>query len=166
MKIALVAQERNSSIVMDSCSKLSIPKPRVQVIIGVIVNATNEVLMTQRAASLHQGGLWEFPGGKIELNESHEKALQRELFEEIGIDVKKSESLIILEYEYSDKLVCLHVYRVLHYLGTPAICENQLDLKWVALSSWTVDTYPLPVPNLAIMKMLQLGENPLTKLIT
>lgn len=136
-------------------SQHMIMRSTIQVVVGVLVNSFNEVLMTRRAASLHQGGLWEFPGGKIESDESIETALKRELYEEIGIEVQQSAPLMTLKHEYSDKTVCLHIYRVLDFLGTPVIRENQLDLKWIALSSWTADTYPVPVPNLAIMKMLQ-----------
>lgn len=152
MKIVLVVLGKSSSIVMDNCNRKV-----VHVVVGVLINSLNEVLMTRRAVSLHQGGLWEFPGGKIESNESIKAALQRELHEEIGIDIQQSKLLTTLEHHYPDKSVHLHVYQVLQYQGALVIRENQLDLRWIALSSWTADTYPLPEANFAIMRILQQG---------
>ena len=60
---------------------------RVHVAVGVIVNEQRQVLLTRRHNDAHQGGLWEFPGGKVEAGESVVDALARELAEELGISV-------------------------------------------------------------------------------
>lgn len=126
----------------------------VQVAVGVIINASNEVLMTQRDLSLHQGGLWEFPGGKLEPNESIQEALSRELKEEININVQSAEPLKVIEHNYPDKSVQLHVYLIRKYTGTPEICDGQLDLKWISLNEWNNDLFPVPASNLEIMSFI------------
>ena len=60
----------------------------VQVVVGIVINAAGAVLITRRPDHVHQGGLWEFPGGKVENGEALESALHRELHEELGITVQ------------------------------------------------------------------------------
>lgn len=126
----------------------------IQVAVGVIINTSQEVLMTQRALSLHQGGLWEFPGGKVEPNESIQEALIREFKEEINVNVQSMEPLIVIEHHYPEKSVQLNVYLITQYTGSPKICDGQLDLKWIPLHSWSNELFPVPVSNLQIMKIL------------
>lgn len=130
---------------------------KIEVAVGVLIHFKNffpEVLMTQRALSLHQGGLWEFPGGKVETGETFEEALKRELREEIAIEIQSCESLISIEHHYPDKHVQLHTYCITQYSGEPKICDGQLDLKWVSLKEWTPYCYPLPAANRGIMDVL------------
>lgn len=151
MNPALVVQEKNSNIVM---ANFSDSLKRVDVAVGIIINSSFEVLMAQRALSLHQGGLWEFPGGKIEPDETIEDALKRELREEISINIYSFEPLISMEHHYPDKHVCLHTYKITAYSGEPKICDGQLDLKWISLKSWNIKNYPLPAANIKIMQTL------------
>ena len=67
---------------------MSIHHPLVHVAVGVILVEADQVLISKRHAHLHQGGLWEFPGGKIDQAENAAVALARELHEELGIIVK------------------------------------------------------------------------------
>lgn len=130
---------------------------KIEVAVGVVIHFKNsfpEVLMTQRALSLHQGGLWEFPGGKVEIGETIEEALKRELLEEIDIEIQSCEPLISIEHHYPDKYVQLHTFCITQYLGEPKICDGQLDLKWVSLKEWTSYDYPLPAANIKIMDAL------------
>lgn len=127
----------------------------IQVAVGVIVNASNEVLMTQRALSLHQGGLWEFPGGKVEPQESIQEALIREFKEEINIDVQSATSFITIKHTFHpQKSVELHVYRINEYTGIPQLCDGQLNLKWISLHAWNNDLFPVPASNLQIIETL------------
>jgi mutator protein MutT len=69
------------------------------------------LLITQRYPQAHQGGLWEFPGGKREPNESFERCLARELQEELGIDVEVQELFEEITHAYPEKTVLLRFYR-------------------------------------------------------
>lgn len=102
----------------------------VHVAVGVIYDARGQILLARRAAHQHQGGLWEFPGGKIELGETPEEGLIRELYEELGIAIRRCEPLIQIPYHYPDKSVVLHVWRVSEFQGEPQGREGQ-PLLWV-----------------------------------
>src|SRR5579872_2671749 len=82
----------------------SAPK-RVHVAVGVISDGADRILISKRAEHLHQGGLWEFPGGKVEANETVQDALRRELFEELAIEITAQQPLITIAHDYSDKSV-------------------------------------------------------------
>jgi len=102
---------------------------RIEVAVGVIRNGRN-VLVGQRLVKDLYFEKWEFPGGKLESGESAETALKRELLEELNIQVTKATPLILLEHDYPDRQVRLHVYEVTHYEGEPIGKEGQ-QIKWV-----------------------------------
>ena len=103
----------------------------IKVAVAIITNNEQQVLITQRPLNVPQGGLWEFPGGKLETGESPEHALIREIKEEIGIEVKKCTFLGEIEHQYPGKLVHLMVFHVSDFSGTASCLEGQLDLKWI-----------------------------------
>jgi len=80
---------------------------------------------------LHQGGLWEFPGGKLEPGESAEQALFRELKEELDITANAATPLITIRHSYPDRHVQLNVFLVENFSGLAKGCQGQ-PLKWVA----------------------------------
>ncbi len=102
----------------------------VQVAVGIIENNEQSILVTKRAKKSHQGGLWEFPGGKCENNESVYEALRRELKEELGIGVLSAYPLIKIEHDYGDRKVLLDVWRISKYSGS-AIGLEQQPIRWV-----------------------------------
>ncbi len=102
----------------------------LQVAVGVIKNAEGRILISLRDPSLHQGGLWEFPGGKIESGETPALALARELKEELAITVLTATPLITVKHQYPDLAVQLHVFLVSHFSGIAIGCEGQA-VKWV-----------------------------------
>ena len=127
----------------------------LDVAVGVITNLVGDVLISRRAHHVHQGGLWEFPGGKLERNENTFQALRRELQEELGIYITKAHPLITIIHDYGDKKVCLHVLHVDAYEGAPAGLEQQ-PVKWV--SSSNLSHYTFPDANQPIIKALSLPE--------
>jgi 8-oxo-dGTP diphosphatase len=122
----------------------------VEVAVGVIKRA-NQIYISKRADSLHQGGLWEFPGGKKEVGETIEQALCRELKEEVAIDVVHQQALMIIEHDYGDKKVRLDVRIVEQFNGEPSPQENQLAC-WVNIDN--LADYLFPQANLAIIEKL------------
>jgi len=108
---------------------------------GVILDPSGDILIARRAGHLHQGGLWEFPGGKLELGETPRQALERELFEELAIRVEEASPLITLTHDYSDRRVCLHVWRVERFSGTPRGMQDQ-PIAWVPKSSLADFSFP------------------------
>lgn len=122
---------------------------RVEVAAGVIYNPQGQILIAKRAVNQHQGGLWEFPGGKIEAAESAQQALARELHEELAIDVTASEPLIRIEHEYSDKAVVLDVWCVTAFNGVARGVEGQ-PLEWVLPSE--LKNYDFPAANEPIIE--------------
>lgn len=101
----------------------------VSVAVGILQDAQGRVLVSRRAAAAHQGGLWEFPGGKVEPSETTEAALAREFREELGVEVLASEDLMVVEHDYGDKQVCLKVRRVTQWRGEARGLEGQ-PLAW------------------------------------
>ncbi|MEX0617434.1 MAG: Nudix family hydrolase [Pseudohongiellaceae bacterium] len=127
----------------------------VHVAVGVIYNGERQVLVARRHRTVHQGNLWEFPGGKVEDGESVVEALRRELREELGIDVVAYCPLKKIAFQYPDKAVLLDVYTVMSYTGTPVGREGQ-PLAWRQPGELAEQDFP--PANQPIIKLLQLPE--------
>ncbi len=124
----------------------------VHVAVGVILDAQGKVLLSRRHVDSHQGGLWEFPGGKLEGGEKLTEALARELDEELGIQPQRTEPLIEVRHDYGDKQVLLDTWLVLDFSGEPRGREQQ-PLAWVAADD--LGDYAFPAANLPIVEALQ-----------
>jgi 8-oxo-dGTP diphosphatase len=101
------------------------------VAVGVVLDEAGKVLITRRASDSHQGGLWEFPGGKVEPGESLATALARELREELGIEIGRTSPLLEIRHDYGDKCVLLDVHVVWTFSGEALGLEDQ-PLVWIA----------------------------------
>ena len=124
----------------------------VHVAVGVILKG-QQVFLTQRLKEAHQGGKWEFPGGKVEAEETVTQALARELKEEVAIDVLTCQPLIIIEHDYGDKKVLLEVFVVDNFLHEPNAQEGQQQ-GWFSLNELSALNFP--EANTAIIKALLL----------
>ena len=121
------------------------------VAVGILIDKGGRVLVTRRKTGTHQGGLWEFPGGKVEPSETIDEALSRELQEELGVSVEAAESYMVIDHDYGDKQVKLDVYRVTRWQGEARGLEGQ-PLAWklpVELVGW-----PFPAANTPILERL------------
>ena len=123
------------------------------VAVGILQDAQHRILVARRPASSHQGGKWEFPGGKIQPGESVPGALERELHEELGIHVCVSRPLLRVVHHYPDRSVLLDVWRVLDYQGEAQGREGQ-PLQWVPLRE--LDQLDLPDADRPILRALEL----------
>ncbi len=102
----------------------------ISVVAAVLKDAQGRVLVTQRPAGKPLAGYWEFPGGKIESGEQPFAALQRELQEELGLDVQQARPLLQLSHEYAEQRVELDIWRVTRWSGVPCAHESQA-IAWV-----------------------------------
>lgn len=128
----------------------------IHVAVGVIQNPKGQVLIAKRPMHVHQGGLWEFPGGKVESGETVERALTRELNEELGINVLATAPLIQIRHDYGDKAVLLDVHWVRTFSGSARGAEGQ-DVRWVDVAA--LADYEFPAANVPIVKAIDLPES-------
>jgi len=136
----------------------------IHVMAGAIADARGRFLVGKRPDHVHQGGLWEFPGGKLDPGESPEAGLVRELAEELGIQVRAGRPLIRVHHDYGDRHILLDVHRVDDYAGVPHGREGQ-PLDWLAPDD--MDPAAFPAADRPIITALRLpplmlitGENP------
>lgn len=125
----------------------------IHVAVAVIRNPSGEVFITLRPDHVHQGGLWEFPGGKVEAGESVYDALVREIHEENGIDILHAQPLIKIPYQYPDKRVLLDVWEVMEVRGIAHGKEGQA-YQWV--SADRLNQIEFPAANRPIVTAVQL----------
>jgi 8-oxo-dGTP diphosphatase len=104
----------------------------IHVIAGALFDEQGRVLIAQRPPGKHMAGGWEFPGGKLEPEEPPFVGLQRELREELGVDVQEAQPLIAYEHAYADRRVLLDLWLVSKFTGTPKSLDSQA-LQWVTL---------------------------------
>jgi len=123
----------------------------VHVAVGVIVS-NGEFFLTKRLEHAHQGGKWEFPGGKVEQGESVAQALHRELQEEIAIDVLSCSPLTKISHDYGDKQVILEAFIVDNFQGEPIAQEGQQQ-QWFSVRE--LGELDFPAANVAIVTKLQ-----------
>lgn len=138
----------------------------VHVAVAVIVK-NNSVLIARRPSHVHQGDLWEFPGGKLEAGETIKQALSREILEELGIEIIHSEPLISVLYHYEDKTVLLDSWKVSRFKGRTyasgsiSMGLEKQKVQWVEIDQ--LNQYSFPAANKPIINALVLPD---TYLIT
>ncbi len=127
----------------------------VHVMVAVIFNHRDEVLVALRGRDSHQGGLWEFPGGKREPGEPRLQALHREIHEETGLRLLASHPFCRVEHRYADKHVLLDVHLVSRHAGEPSGREGQ-RIEWRARRDLLAADFP--AANARIVELLRLPE--------
>lgn len=125
----------------------------VHVAAGVLRDTRGRILLARRTEGRDLAGAWEFPGGKLEPGESPAKALERELFEELGIHIGNIEPLICVPQRYASKNIALDVYTVLSYTGKPKGLEKQA-LAWSPVEK--LISYPMPPADKPVVAALTL----------
>lgn len=128
---------------------------RIHVMAAVIRGRDGRILIAKRPDHAHQGGLWEFPGGKLEPGEARLAALERELYEELGIRITRARPLIDIRHDYADKSIRLDVWQVDDFEGEPHGAEGQ-PIRWV--DARELSQYAFPAANIPIVTAARLPE--------
>jgi len=125
----------------------------IHVAVAIIKNPRQEVLVALRRPDSHQGGLWEFPGGKVEEGETVFTALQREIQEELDLNISAAFPLIKISHDYGDKRVLLDVWQVTKF-GGKAIGREGQQIQWLTAVDLQVQDFP--AANRRIIDLLKL----------
>ena len=127
------------------------PPREITVVAAVIRDSEDRVLLTQRPTDRHMGGLWEFPGGKIDDGEGPAEALRRELDEELGIEVEVEQPVTFAVHEETGLRILLLFYSARILSGTPHGHEGQ-PVRWVPVSELL--SYPTPPADAQLVSRL------------
>lgn len=125
---------------------------KIYVVAAVIWAKNKKILITKRPDNKPQGGFWEFPGGKIERDETPTEGLFRELKEELAISVLEMRPFIKLEHEYPERSIILDVWIVEKFTGNARGNEGQ-TIAWVSIDQ--LNQYQFPEANRLIVDKLQ-----------
>ena len=133
---------------------------RIQVVAAIIYapDSRGGLLISKRPDHLHQGGLWEFPGGKVDEGESALPALIRELREELDIETIDARPFMQLCHDYKDKQISLDIWEVIDFHGEARGVEGQ-ECRWVTVADIVKDNseYQFPAANQPILEKLKQG---------
>ena len=133
-------------------SETSTALPHKFIGVAVIWNKDKKILIDKRRQGGLLGGLWEFPGGKLEAGETLEACIEREIMEELAIAIEVVQHLITIEHTYSHFHVTLNVYHCRHTSGEPQPIECD-EIRWVTLDE--IDKFPFPKANEQIIAALR-----------
>ena len=123
-----------------------------QIGVAVIRDDRDLILIDRRLAKGLLGGFWEFPGGKIEGNETVQECIKREILEEIGIEIAVDSHLITIDHTYSHFRVNLQVYNCRYLSGQARAIECE-EIRWVTIEE--LDNYTFPAANQEIIRALK-----------
>lgn len=115
-------------------------EPAQVVVIAAVVERSDQILVTERLAGTHLAGYWEFPGGKTEHGEDHRRCLEREMREELDVEVEVGSKLHETSFDYPDRTVELHFYRCA-VIGEPRPVLGQ-RMRWVSRDELTSLRFP------------------------
>jgi mutator protein MutT len=110
------------------------------VVAAAVIEAGGRLLVTRRQKGVHLEGVWEFPGGKCDVNETLQDSLARELLEELGVPSRIGEEIFTTTHEYPDRSVELHFFRC-ELLGDPRPQLGQ-EMRWVTRDELTTLDFP------------------------
>jgi len=127
------------------------PVPSVNIAVGVVLK-NEQMLITLRKAEGLLGGLWEFPGGKIEAGESAEQACVREIKEESNLEIKVERSLTVIRHAYTHFKIVMEVFICQHLSGRVRL-DGPVDHRWIGFKE--IEKYPFPKANHKVFPILE-----------
>ena len=127
----------------------------VKVAAGLVFK-DEKLLITKRLKNIHLGGMWEFPGGKLELGESYEICLKREMFEELGVKVNVSYEFEEVLHRYSEMTVLIKFFICSLSSGTPKAIQCS-EFQWINRRDLT--RYNFPAADIKMIDQLRLNND-------
>ena len=125
--------------------------PHKQIGVAVIRNQQGQILIDRRRRKGEMGGLWEFPGGKIESNETVEECIIREIKEELSLEIAVGKCLTVVNHTYSTFKITLFVHECRYLGGKPQPLASE-EIRWVNLEE--MNQYNFPEANREIIATL------------
>lgn len=126
-------------------------KPHKVIGVGIIEAEDGKLLIALRPEDAMLGGLWEFPGGKQEKGETIQQTVERELLEELGVEVHAYKEFMTLKHTYSHFSITMHAWFCKLISGTPEPRSSQ-EIRWVERSE--LEEYPFPKANKVLTERL------------
>jgi mutator protein MutT len=120
------------------------------IVLAAVIERDGYFLLTRRLEGTHLAGTWEFPGGKCDLDESHEECLARELLEELAVSATIGDEIFAVEHAYPERTVRLHFRRVT-LLSEPSPQLGQ-EMRWIARAD--LRSIELPEADQGLVRLL------------
>ena len=130
-------------------------KPHIHVTAGLI-RKNSRFLITKRPKGGHLENYWEFPGGKQEKGESLKRCLEREIEEELGLEIRAGHLSLTVVHEYESKVISLHVLDCAILQGEPRAIECQ-EFRWV--DPVDMHQFKFPPPDMEVIEFLLSRDN-------
>jgi 8-oxo-dGTP diphosphatase len=124
-------------------------------VVAAVVRRGGRTLITRRKAGAERGGLWEFPGGKVEPGEPEPAALRREIREELGCDVEVGALIVRHRHQYPDLAVALAFYACTLPPGADPAPLGVAEIAWA--EAGTLATYPFCEADLPVLGVIDLA---------
>ncbi len=123
-------------------------------VVAAVIEVDRRFLVTRRQKGVHLEGLWEFPGGKVDRDEAHERALRREIREELDADVETGRLILETTHVYPERTVTLYFYSC-RLIGSPRPLLGQ-EMRWVTHEE--LAALPFPAADEALIQHLTQTE--------
>ena len=124
-------------------------------VVGAVISKDGKILAAQRKEESSLGGFWEFPGGKIEANETPKEALAREIKEELEAEIDIFDEICTVDHEYDFGIVRLTTFRCRMLSDSISLNDHQ-DTRWLSMQELRdVNWAPADIPTIEILEEME-----------